>query len=84
MKVEEEDNKPNWNQQPIKEKLKSLVKFLTMATTVTVIAPFMRLNEDEYGDVTGISFHPPSQLGRVKIKYPNFPSVALGGSHSHV
>lgn len=55
-----------------------------MATTVTVIAPFMRLNEDEYGDVTGISFHPPSQLGRVKIKYPNFPSVGLGGSHSHV
>ena len=82
LKMEENGKEPNWKQKPIKERLKSFVKFMTLAMMVTVIAPFMRLNEDEYGDVTGISFHPPSQLGRVKIKYPNFPSVALGGSHS--
>ena len=60
--------------------LKSIIKFVSLAIMVTAIAPFMRLNEDEYGDVTGISFRPPSQIGGVKIKYPTFPSVVLGGT----
>lgn len=83
----EQDKKPNNNNEnnkdkskrggklQIKQKLKQYLRFMTLAVMVTFIAPCMRLNEDEYGDVTGISFCPPSQIGGVKIKYPNFPGV---------
>ena len=36
-------------------------RFVTLAVMVIVIAPFMRITEDEYGDITGVRFVPPSQ-----------------------
>eukprot|EP00557_Chaetoceros_sp_GSL56_P007092 CAMPEP_0176504290 /NCGR_PEP_ID=MMETSP0200_2-20121128/15850_1 /TAXON_ID=947934 /ORGANISM="Chaetoceros sp., Strain GSL56" /LENGTH=793 /DNA_ID=CAMNT_0017903703 /DNA_START=128 /DNA_END=2505 /DNA_ORIENTATION=+ len=61
----------------VKKKLKSVIRFITLAVMVTIIAPFMRLDEDEYGDVSGISFKMPSQIGGVALNqyYPRFGQV---------
>jgi S1-C subfamily serine protease len=67
-KVSPKKDKPT----PIQKKVKGFVKFVTLAIMVTVIAPFMRIEEDEYGDVTGLSFKAPSQIGGVPLNqyYP--------------
>ena len=54
-----------------KKKVKSLLRFVTLAVMVTVIAPFMKLAEDEYGDIVGVSFKPPTQIGNVPLRYPS-------------
>jgi S1-C subfamily serine protease len=77
--IKSDGNNDEPNKKSIRQKLKSFVKFVTLGIMVTVIAPFMRLSEDEYGDVTGISFRPPSQIGGVNIKYPQLPPFVLGG-----
>lgn len=57
---------------PIQKKVKGFVRFVTLAILVTVIAPFLRLNEDEYGDITGVSFKAAHQIGGVPLnnQYP--------------
>lgn len=47
---------------PIKKKIKGFVRFVTLAIMVTVIAPFMQIDEDEYGDVTGLTFRAPNHV----------------------
>ncbi len=47
----------------IQKAVKGFVRFVTLAILVTVIAPFMRLDEDEYGDITGVSFKTAHQIG---------------------
>ena len=79
--MDADDNREKKGKLTITQKIKRFLKFMTLAVMVTIIAPCLRLNEDEYGDVTGITFCPPSQIGGVKINYPNFPSV-LGGIES--
>ena len=68
-KVSPKKDKPR----PIQKKVKGFVKFVTLAIMVTVIAPFMRIEEDEYGDVTGFSFKAPNQIGGVPLNqyYPS-------------
>lgn len=58
----------------IRSKLKGVFRFVTLAVMVTILAPFMRLDEDEYGDISGISFKMPSQIGGVTLNqyYPRF------------
>lgn len=49
------------------QKFKKFFKFVTLAVMVTVLAPFMRLSEDEYGDVVGVSFKAPSQISGINL-----------------
>lgn len=65
---ENESEKPS-KLSPIRQKVKSTLRFITLAIMVTALAPFMRLNEDEYGDVTGVSFKAPSSIGGVPLNY---------------
>lgn len=53
------------------KKFKSTLRFITVAVMVTVIAPFMKLAEDEYGDIVGVSFKPPTHIGNVPLRYPS-------------
>jgi len=55
------------NPTSIQKKVKGFVKFVTLAIMVTVIAPFMRIDEDEFGDITGLSFKAPNQIGGVPL-----------------
>ena len=65
------DKMPMSESSSFKKKVKSLLRFVTLAVMVTVIAPFMKLAEDEYGDIVGVSFKPPSQIGNVPLRYPS-------------
>ncbi len=67
---------------PIRKKIKGVLRFVTLAIMVTVVAPFMRLSEDEYGDITGVSFKAPNQIGGVPLNYPKLPSFGPDGSGS--
>ena len=49
------------------QNFKKFFKFVTLAVMVTVLAPFMRLSEDEYGDVVGVSFKAPSQISGINL-----------------
>ena len=49
------------------QKFKKFFKFVTLAVMVTVLAPFMRLSEDEYGDVVGVSFKAPNQISGINL-----------------
>lgn len=59
--------------QSIKQKLKVTARIVTFVVFVTVIAPFMRIDEDEYGDITGISFRSPAELKRIAESPPYIP-----------
>ena len=55
------------SRKPLKRKVKGFVRFVTLAVLVTVVAPFMRIDEDESGDITGVSFKAPLQIAGVPL-----------------
>lgn len=59
--------------QAIKQKINIFLRVVTFAFFVTVIAPFMRIDEDEHGDITGISFRTPTELKRLAESQPYIP-----------
>eukprot|EP00559_Dactyliosolen_fragilissimus_P001338 CAMPEP_0184867354 /NCGR_PEP_ID=MMETSP0580-20130426/26159_1 /TAXON_ID=1118495 /ORGANISM="Dactyliosolen fragilissimus" /LENGTH=829 /DNA_ID=CAMNT_0027367583 /DNA_START=416 /DNA_END=2905 /DNA_ORIENTATION=+ len=63
----------------IGKKIRNIFRMLTLAISVLIIAPFLSINEDEYGDITGLTFKPPLHIGKMAIPHlpvkPFFPDI---------